>query len=170
MTLDKFRIPIIVCALMLTSFVSQTFAQDNFNTEVPKDIIILKSTRDYKSALTTAKEAAARLHKKLDLRGLRPDKKIGLTMSEADCVGSGGGDDLGYPCYPARGDGSAFNDNYISIEYSDAYKGFAKGFYVVVAAITDVKSADMKAKLTQINKVYPDAYAKRTYIWFGCMH
>ena len=170
MILDKFKISLSLCSLLLMFFSIETFAQDKYNTEVPKDIIILKSTRDYKSALTTAKEAAAKLHKKLDLRGLRPDKKIGLTMSEADCVGSGGGDDLGYPCYPARGDGNAANDNYISIEYSNAYKGFAKGFYVVVAAITDVKSADMKAKLTQINKLYPDAYAKRTYIWFGCMH
>ncbi|MFD1257964.1 hypothetical protein ACFQ3S_14240 [Mucilaginibacter terrae] len=156
--------------LMLMCCVRETLAQDNYNTEVPKDIIILKSTKDYKNALVTAKQAAARLHKKLDLRGLTPNKKIGLTMSKADCLGSGDGDDLGYPCYTARGDGSAFNDSYISIEYSDAYKGFAKGFYVVVAAITDVKSANMKAQLTRIHKIYPDAYAKRTYIWFGCMH
>jgi hypothetical protein len=156
--------------LLLMCCVKITSAQDKFNTEVPKDIIILRSTKDYRTALATAKQAATRLHKKLDLRGLTPNKKIGLTMSKADCIGSGVGDDLGYPCYPARGDGSAFNDDYVSIEYSDAYKGFAKGFYVVIAAMTDVKSADMRAQLAQINKLYPDAYAKRTYIWFGCMH
>ncbi|AMR34002.1 hypothetical protein A0256_22405 [Mucilaginibacter sp. PAMC 26640] len=156
--------------LMLMCCLTETSAQENFNTEVPKDIIILRSTKDYKTALAAAKQAATRLYKKLDLRGLTPNKMIGLTMSKADCIGSGGGDDLGYPCYQARGDGSASNDNYISIEYSNAYKGFAKDFYVVVAAITYVKSADMKAQLAQINKLYPDAYAKRTYIWFGCMH
>jgi hypothetical protein len=155
---------------ILLCCVTVSFAQDKYNTEVPKDIIILRSTKDYKTALATAKQAAGRLHKKLDLRGLNPYKKIGLTLSKADCYGSGGGDDLGYPCYPARGDGNAFNDDYVSIEYTDAYKGFAKGYYIVVAAITDVKSTAMKTQLSQINKIYPDAYAKRTFIWFGCMH
>ena len=145
-------------------------AQDDFNVEVPKDIIILNSTKNYKAALAIAKEAAAGLHKKLDLRGLSPNAQLGLSMSEADCRGTGGGDDLGYPCYQARGDGMAANDDYISIEFSNAYKGFAKGFYIVVAAITDVKSKDLKVKLEKVQKSYPDAYAKRTYIWRGCMH
>jgi hypothetical protein len=159
-----------VFVLLLVSGAINVVAQDKFNTEVPKDIIIVRSTKDYKTALLTAKQAASKLKKKLDLRGLSPNSKIGLSMSKGDCNGVGGGDDLGFPCYQARGDGNAFNDDYVSVEYSDAYKGFAKGYYIVVAAITDVKSASMKAKLAQINKVYPDAYAKRTYIWFGCMH
>jgi hypothetical protein len=153
-----------LCAFLLLICVTSVYAQDNFNTEVPKDIIILKSTKDYKAAIATAKQAASRLNKKLDLRGLSPNKKMGLTMSQADCEG------IGYPCYQARGDGNAFNDSYISVEYSNAYKGFAKGFYIVVAAITSVKSASLKAQLAAINQLYPDAYAKRTYIWFGCMH
>lgn len=150
------------CILLLNTFV--VLAQDNYNTEVPKDIIILYSTNDYNTALKVAKQAASHLHKKLDLRQLKPHKEFGLTMSESDCA------EFGYPCYLARGDGNAFNDSYISIEYSDAYKGFAKGYYIVVAAITNVKSASLKTQLLAINKVYPDAYAKRTYIWFGCMH
>ena len=170
MSFNKITTFCIASCLMIICCINEASAQDKFNTEVPKDIIILRSTKDYNKALATAKQAATRLHRKLDLRGLTPNKQIGLTMSKADCIGSGGGDDLSYPCYQARGDGSAFNDNYVSIEYSDAYKGFAKGYYVVVAAITDVKSSDMKAQLAQINKLYPDAYAKRTYIWFGCMH
>ncbi|RYY25026.1 MAG: hypothetical protein EOP41_05460 [Sphingobacteriaceae bacterium] len=146
------------------------FAQDKYNTEVPKDIIILRSTKNYQTALSVAKQAASKLHQKLDLRGLTANTKTGLTMSKADCLGSGGSDDFGYPCYIARGEGNAFNDAYISVEFADAYKGFAKGYYVVVAAITDVKSAAMKNKLAAIKKTYPDAYAKRTYIWLGCMH
>jgi len=146
------------------------FAQDEFNVEVPKDIIILNSTKDYKAALSTAKKASALLHKKLDLRGLMPNDEIGLSMSKGDCMEDAGGDENGYPCYPARGDGAAVNDDYISVEYSNAYKGFARGYYIVVAAITDVKSLNMKNKLTTIKKKYSDAYAKRTYIWRGCMH
>ncbi len=145
------------------------YAQGNYNTEVPRDIIIIKSTPDYRIALFTAKEAAAHLHKKLDLRKLGPDAKLGLTLSKTDCYGSGG-DDLGYPCYIARGDGAAADDNYISVEYSNAYQGFAKGYYMVVAAITKVQSGTMKTELAGIKKIYPDAYAKRTHIWFGCMH
>ena len=160
---------IIGCILLLFA-AHHTFAQDEFNVEVPKDIIILNSTKDYKVALATAKKASASLHKKLDLRGLNPNAKIGLSMSKGDCMEDAGGDENGYPCYPARGDGAANNDDYISVEYSNAYKGFAKGYYIVVAAITDVKSLDMKNKLTAIKKKYPDAYAKRTYIWRGCMH
>jgi hypothetical protein len=154
----------ILCAFILLINAVVVYAQDKYNTEVPKDILILRSTKDYQTAVATAKQAASRLHKELDLRGLRPNRKIGLTMSKADC------DEYDYPCYLARGDGNAENDDYISIEYSNAYKGFAKGYYIVVAALTDVKSTSMKAQLAAINKIYPDAYAKRTFIWFGCMH
>jgi len=160
---------IIGCALLMFTN-HTTFAQDEFNIEVPKDIIIINSTKDYKTALSTAKKASVLLHKKLDLRGLMPNNKIGLSMSKGDCIEEAGGDETGYSCYPARGDGAAINDDYISVEYSNAYKGFAKGYYIVVAAITDVKSQDMKNKLTAIKKKYPDAYAKRTNIWRGCMH
>jgi hypothetical protein len=155
---------IIFCALTMVFNSVNGQSLDNYNTEVPKDIIIIRSNKDYNTALTVAKQAASRLNKKLDLRQLKPNKEFGLTMSKVDCA------EFGYPCYLARGDGNAFNDSYISIEYSDAYKGFSKGYYIVVAAITNVKSASMKTQLSQINKVYPDAYAKRTYIWFGCMH
>jgi hypothetical protein len=149
---------------------AQSPSPDKFNTEVPKDIIILGSTTDYNGALALAKQASGRLKRKLDLRGLKPVAKTGLTMSKKDCYGTGGGDDLGYPCYQARGDGNAANDDYISIEYSNAYKGFAKGYYIVVAGITDLQSTAMKTRLAMIRKTYPDAYAKRTYVWFGCMH
>lgn len=152
------------------SCTAQSPAADKFNTEVPKDIIILGSTTDYKGALGLAREAARKLGRKLDLRGLKPVAGTGLTMSEKDCLGAGGGDDLGYPCYQARGDGAAANDDYISIEYSNAYKGFARGYYIVVAAITDVQTAALKKRLASIQNVYPQAYAKRTFIWFGCMH
>lgn len=149
---------------------AQSPSADKFNTEVPKDIIILGSTTDYKGALSLAKQASVKLNRKLDLRGLKPVAKTGLTMSEKACYGVGGGDDLGYPCYQARGDGNAANDDYLSVEYSNAYKGFAPGYYIVVAGITDVQSSPMKARLAEIRKAYPDAYAKRTFVWFGCMH
>ncbi|MGZ3872197.1 MAG: hypothetical protein ACXVJD_04735 [Mucilaginibacter sp.] len=145
-------------------------AQENYNTTVPRDIIIIKSTKNYRTALAAAKGAARRLHKTLDLRRLHPDNKLGLTLSLGDTYSGRTIDPGSYPYYPARGDGLAASDDYISVEYSNAYKGFAKGYYLVVAAIGSVRSAAMKTQLARINKVYPDAYAKRTSIWFGTLN
>jgi len=144
--------------------------QENYNTTVPRDIIIIKSTKSYRTALAAAKEAAHRLHKALNLRRLHPDKKLGLTLSLGDTYSGRTIDTSSYPYYPARGDGLAASDDYISVEYSNAYKGFAKGHYLVVAAIGSVRSAAVKTQLARINKVYPDAYAKRTYVWFGALN
>ena len=55
-------------------------AQSNFNTEVPKDSVILQSTRDY---------AAARLGRPLKLASNQPNKALGLSASQADCSGNG---------------------------------------------------------------------------------
>ena len=55
-------------------------AQANFNTEVPKDSVILQSTRDY---------AAARLGRPLKLASNQPNKALGLSASQADCSGNG---------------------------------------------------------------------------------
>ena len=155
---------------VFASFSSDGYSQAKWNSEIPKQLIIIKSTKSYEEALATAKEAAKRLDKKLDLRGLKPNAKTGLSMSEADCHGSGGSDDLGYPCYQARGDGSAENDDYISVEYSNIYKGLTKGFYIVVAGITDVSGPAAEKQLAQVKQGYSDAYGKRTMIWYGNMN
>jgi hypothetical protein len=161
--------PVLIFSLLslLTAIPAQ--AQENYNTEIPKCIIIIKSTKSYCVAVATAKKAAINLHKALDLRRLHPNKKLGLTLSIGDVYSGRSIDDSNYPYYPARGDGLAANDDYISVEYSNAYKGLAKGYYLVVAAIVDVGSDSMKTQLASIHKIYPDAYAKRTYIWFGTL-
>lgn len=161
---------IILCAFALTGNSGYSQSAQKWNSEVPRQLIIIKSTKTYDEALVVAREAAKRLGKKLDLRGLKPNAKIGLSMSEADCHGTGGSDDHGYPCYEARGDGNALNDDYISIEYSTAYKGFTKGLYIVVAGITDVSGAAAEQQLAHVKKVYSDAYGKRTMIWYGDMN
>lgn len=151
--------------LMQAFFVTRCVAQE-FNTTVAKDIVILHSTKDYNAALKTAQDAAKRLGKKLDLESNHPHKQLGLSMTKADCAGNG----YDYPCYTARGDGNAANSDYISVEYSDAYEGFAKGYYIVVAGVATPNSAALQNTVTIARKWYKDAYAKRTHIWFGCMH
>lgn len=158
-----------VCTLALCSNAGYS-QQKQWNTEVPKQIIILSSTKNYNEALATAKEAAKKLGKELNLRGHSPNPKTGLSLSKEDCAGSGGSDERDYPCYEARGDGNAENDDYISIEYSSWYKGFAKDLYIVVAGVTDEKGAAAEKALAAVKKVYSGAYGKRTMIWYGPMN
>jgi hypothetical protein len=77
---------------------------------------------------------------------------------------------FGYPCYIARGEGDAQNNYYISIEYSNAYEGFAQGYYIVVAGIDEPNSSKLKTELARVKKYYKTAYAKGTKVWHGCMH
>lgn len=157
---------LLFCFPFFFLFVLGADAQEQYNVEVPKNILILKSTRKYADALATAKQAAVRMGTKLDLRENHPNSEIGLSLSPNDAKESG----YEFPAYQARGDGAAANDNYISVEYSSAYKGFAKGYYIVVAAVSDIGSDATAERLKKIKKFYPDAYTKRTFVWFGCMH
>jgi hypothetical protein len=126
-----------------------------------KGMLIILSTKNYATAKKTSQQAATKLSLKMDLRGLKPNKKSGLTFSKSDCENEGG-----YPCYIARGryDDGAF----ISIEYSNAIVGFAKGYYIVVAACGD-KEITAPA-LVKAKKVYKTAYVKTTNVYMGCMH
>lgn len=133
---------------------------------VLKDVVILQSTPDYAAALASAKEAAVRLHRPLELAGNQPNKKLGLSLSKKACAAGG----LEYPCYTPKGQGAAENSEYISVEFSDGYAGFAKGYYLVVAALASPQSPSSRQALARIRRVYPAAYTKRTNVFFGCMY
>ncbi|RZK98177.1 MAG: hypothetical protein EOO62_26885 [Hymenobacter sp.] len=141
-------------------------AQSNYNVDVPKDIVILQSTRDYAAALAGARQAAAKLARPLKLAGYQPNKELGLSASKAECTGGG----YEFPCYVPRGQGGAEDSDYLSIEFSDGYTGFAKGYYIVVAALAPPNSEALRQTLARVQRAYPTAYAKRTSVWFGCMH
>jgi len=141
-------------------------AQDGVNQEdmfVKKDFLILFSDKDYKTALATAKKASASTNIKLDLRGLAENKESGLTFSIADCEK----EDIDYPAYYARGRDDGI---FISIEYSSAYKEFAKGYYIVVVASGEKKDADIQKAYKKIKAGYKDAYFKSSKVYLGCMH
>mgnify|MGYP000844699870 FL=1 len=149
--------------IVLFLFTKAASAQE-FNSSVSKNIIILLSTKNYAVAKKFAVEAGKKLQKEVKFGGLTPNPKSGLTMNRTDC------ETFGYPCYIARGEGNAANTNHISIEYSNAYEGFAKGYYIVVAGIADPKSEDLAMELQKIRRVYKNVYAKQTKVWFGCLH
>jgi hypothetical protein len=127
---------------------------------VKTGICIISSTKNYNEAKKRATAAASKLDLNLDLRDLVPNKKSGLTLSKAACKE----EDIEYPAYYSRG----ADGEYVSIEYSNAFDGFAKGYYIVVAATGDqsvTQPALLKAK-----KIYKTAYVKQTDIYVGCSH
>lgn len=58
---------------------------------------------------------------------------------------------------------------YLSVERSDGYDGFKKGFYIVVAGI-HADSSSAQANTKRFTAWAPTAYAKKTRIYMGCMH
>jgi hypothetical protein len=159
------RLLLISClSLLVTSIHAQ---EDSVSVEdmfIEKEFVIILSSTDYKAALRTAKDAATRLQYKLDLRELQMNKESGLTFDKNICEGDG----EEYPCYLARGrydDGS-----YVSIEYSDAYNSFTKGYYIVIIAGGEKGSSEVRSALAKAKSVYKNAYAKTTKVYMGCMH
>lgn len=141
-------------------------AQDSTGADmfVKKDFLVLLSATSYKAALATAKKVSSSMNMKMDLRGLTENKASGLTFSKEDCKK----EDIDYPAYYAR---DRWDDGvYISIEYSDAYTEFAKGYYIVIAASGAKDEIEMQTVYKKIKAVYKDAYFKSSKVYMGCMH
>ena len=149
----------------LAVFATSQVALAQSNAWVARDVLILQSTKGYKSAVATARQAATRLHAPLQLAGNLPNSQTGLSLSRKDCATNG----FEYPAYVARGRGNDRN-TYISVEYSAGYKGFAPGYYLVVAAVAQPGAALVQKAFVAARQWYPDAYAKRTQVWVGCIH
>ncbi len=128
-----------------------------------KYFVICKSTPNYEEALHVAKDASRRLGLKLDLRGLAPNSETGLTFSEEDCNENFGS----HPCYVARG---RYDDGeYVSIEFSSAYKSFRGGFYIVMMA-SGSEENDAKRSLSKARKLFADSYIRISEVYMGCIH
>ncbi len=135
---------------------NEEFSVDEMSIE--KSFLIIKSTKSYKSAFKTAKTAAAKLGIELRLSGIY-DKENGLTNLDTCGCGEVHG-------YLPRG---RFDDgHYASIEYSDYYSGFTKGYYIVI--VSNGNRSDVKTFLPAARKYYHDAYIKNTKVYVGCMH
>ena len=146
--------------LFLTITEIPAFAQEG-QPFVKNSFVIVQSTKNYDKAKTEAVKASQQLHQKLDLRELTPNKKSGLTYAEKICE-----DEDGYPCYIARG---RYDDgDYVSIEWSNAFTGFTKGYYIVVIYSGTKTAADTILK--KAKTVFKEAYAKQSSVYVGCMH
>jgi hypothetical protein len=152
-----------ILSLALFFFFITTNAQKANDTyDVKQSFLIILSTKSYAEAKKMATAAALKLSIKTDLRGLKPNKESGLTFSKQQCKEDG----WEFPAYVSRGrmDGG----EYISIEYSDAFKGFEKGYYIVITSSGD--AADVNKSLAKVKKIYNTAYAKQADVYMGCMH
>jgi len=129
-----------------------------------KEFVIVKSTPSFKEATETAAKVAAELGIALNLRGLSPNLRTGLTSSKDECVRNG----LFYPCYVPRG---RFDDGtYVSVEWSSQYEVFERALYVVMIASHAPGSKETSRALAAARRFYRAAYAKRVRIYVGCMH
>lgn len=134
---------------------AKTISTDN-KERVKKNFLIAKSTKSYKEA----EDFAVDLSDSAGLTYMRSthyNKALGLSHSKTLCEDA----NQNYPCYIARG----YKDGvYVSIEYTDAYDGFTKGYYVVMVA----NGIYAKQNLKKIKKYVPDAYVKNIRLWAGC--
>jgi len=133
-----------------------------------KDFLIIQGTKDYNTALQTAKKASKALNIKLDLRDLIPDKDRdnGLTLPLDTC--------LKYPdefngdstFYWPRG---RYDDGiYISIEYSSRYEHMRKGYYIVMIGSGENKDKNLRATLKKVKAKYSDAYIQTCKVYMCC--
>jgi hypothetical protein len=148
--------------IILCSFIGANAQKADETYNVKQSFLIILSTKNYTEAKKMAIEAVGKLKIKLDLRGLKPNKESGLTFTPKKCKEDG----WEFPAYISRGRYDA--GEYVSIEYSDSFKGFARGYYIVTTASGEADA--VKATLTKVKKIYKNAYSKETDVYMGCMH
>ncbi len=135
------------------------FGQTEDEFYVDKSFVITHSSKNYASAEKAAKNAREKLGWDLALRDCAIDSLKGFICNDScDC-----GEVHGYMPRGRYDDG-----NYVSVEHSDYYQGFAKGYYIVVVASGERK--DLNITLTKILPTFKDAYIKNAKVYMGCMH
>lgn len=152
--------------VMLMLCISNIIYADEIDMTVKKEFIIVYSTTKYKEALIKCNEVKKKLNYKIDFRGLEYNKETGLSYSKEILEDKENGGEKGrFPWYFPRGRND--DGEYISIEYSNGYKEFRKGYYIII--IASGEEGTLSKKLENVKKCYKDAYIKRAEIYMGCM-
>jgi hypothetical protein len=137
-------------------------SQENDDPFMSRSFLILASVKNVKDAYKAAEKAAKSTGLPFKNKKIAADSSIGATFPKDTCDAAG----YNHPCYWARG--TYDNGDYISIEYSDSFYGFASGYFMVIASSGDL--ADVKKAKEKIRTLYPKAYIKTTKVYVGCMH
>lgn len=149
--------------LMLTTMnsIGQKTSKKNFTL---KKMQVIHSDKSYETSLQFANKVGMQLDLILDHGVLKLFKGDGLSFGKHTCMENFGS----YPCYVPRGryDDGAYN----IIEYSNDYSGFAKGYYMVMAAMFDSENNEVKILHDKATTIYRDAYIKTTDVYMDCIH
>ena len=129
-----------------------------------RSVIILGSLTVYINALKKAKSISKKSKIPFSSRGLIYNESQGLHWSSKDKNNPFAGS-----YFPRRYNSDTESSNYISIELSDSYPGFTKGYYIIVGGIID-EPLERKEMLKKYKKIVKDAYVKKTRIYMGCVN
>lgn len=159
---------LIVSVFFFTSLSSQIetapTTESSSSPYAERDFLIIASTKNIKEAFALAKKASEKTGYRFRDNALQKDSVSGATFPIDTCKTFG----FEFPCYVARG---RYDDGaYFSVEYSDAYSGFKKGFFIVIAANGHKDNEEFKNAVKKIKIQYPKSYIKRTTVYLGCMH
>ena len=119
-------------------------------------IVVLSIMENYDDAVVLAMAASYKLGIRFDHENkwYSTRKRIRYSQDIKDKLYKGA-------YHPRRYEGE-----YISLENSDYYKGFPRGYIIVVAGIYGDKKSAAKA-LARIRKSYRYAYVQKTVMWMG---
>lgn len=134
-----------------------------------RHVVILSVYKTFAEARTDAEKIAKASRVPFSMEGRVFDKKRGLIYPDNfdDEIFRGQYVSRRYHTTVLKGSDEA--REYLSVERSDGYDGFKKGFYIVVAGIHE-DSASAQANTKRFTAWAPTAYAKKTRIYMGCMH
>lgn len=128
-----------------------------------REFMIILSSKDFEKSMEYAVEAAEKLQLELRIDDLE-EVDGHLSYSPTICDESG----FDHPCYVARG---RYDDgDYVSVEQSDAYDGFTRGYFIVVVSSGPKSDPDRRDLLVDVKAHYESAYVKSTQVYMGCMH
>lgn len=167
------RICFLMLSVLLVTLQGLLIAQEDTRSDSEKFtedryVVILGSTKDFQEAKRKAEAIAKASGITFSMQGMIFDKKRGLILPDDDSDPTYAGSyihrryNTGAPDLPE-------GTEYISIEKSEAYDGFKPGLYIIVGGIyPTAKEAAVAVK--KFSKAVPDAYAKKTPIYLGCIH
>lgn len=151
-------------ARVLEVAIDEAKLDESYQAWSQTNVLILGSRRLYAEALALARRASAQTGIPFSTRGMIYDEKRGLIWPDtfADSIYAGS--------YWGRRYNACDDklESCISIERSEFYGGFRKGYYIVVGGL--LGEEEVKPALARVRAEIPDAYAKKTSIYLGCIH
>ena len=162
----KILLPFLALILAAATTAARAEEFDPAQFDVEKTVVILGCYKAFEPTKKEAQDVARKSGLPFSLRGMTFDKKRGLILPDNDPDPTYAGS---YVARRYHSESDEQKAGYLSVERSDAYPGFAPGFYMVVAGIYD-DPKEAAAAVARFKQFIPSAYAKKTKIYMGCMH